>query len=82
MLDFMSDEKYVAMEYRMYMGKKINFEKPEKLSEKICWLKIHDHNPLYTTLVDKYAVKSFLADLARSTLFPRLACTSILTIST
>ena len=24
------------------------------------WLKLHDRNPLYTTLVDKYAVKSFV----------------------
>ena len=62
LLDFIDDKKYVAMEYRIFMGKKINLEKPEKLSEKICWLKIHDHNPLYTTLVDKYAVKKFLAD--------------------
>lgn len=62
LLDFISDEKYVAIEYPMFMGKKINLKKPETFTEKLCWLKVHDHNPLYTTLVDKNAVKQFVAD--------------------
>ena len=62
LLDHLSDEKFVAAEYRRFMGEKINLEKPKKFSEKLCYLKIHDHNPLYTTLVDKYAVKRFLSE--------------------
>ena len=62
LLDHLSDEKYVAIEYRRFMGENINLEKPTKFSEKLCWLKIHDHDPLYTTFVDKYAVKQFLSE--------------------
>ena len=62
LLDHVSDEKFVSIEYRRFMGEKINLKNPVKLSEKLCWLKIHDHNPLYTTLVDKYAVKQFLSE--------------------
>ena len=62
LLDCISDEKYVAVEYRMFMGNSINLKKPVKFSEKLCWLKIHDHNPLYTTLADKCAVKQFRAE--------------------
>ncbi len=62
LLDNLSDESFVAMEYRRFMREKINLEKPKKFSEKLCWLKIHDHNSLYTTLVDKYAVKQFMAE--------------------
>ena len=44
------------------MGKTLNLRNPETFSEKLQWLKLHDRNPLYTTLVDKYAVKSWVAD--------------------
>lgn len=30
-------------------------------NEKLNWLKLHDHNPLYTTLVDKYEAKKYIA---------------------
>lgn len=62
LLDHLSDEKFVTMEYRRFMGEKINLKKPKKFSEKLCWLKLHDHNPLYATLVDKCTVKQFLSE--------------------
>ena len=31
-------------------------------NEKLQWLKLHDRNPLYTTLVDKHAVKDWVAE--------------------
>ena len=62
LLDHVSDEKFVAAEYRRFMGEELDLENPKKFSEKLCWLKIHDHDPLYTTLADKYAVKQFLTE--------------------
>ena len=59
LLDHVSDEKFVAAEYRRFMGEELDLKNPKKFSEKLCWLKIHDHDPLYTTLADKYAVKQF-----------------------
>lgn len=43
------------------MGYKINLRNPKTFNEKLQWLKLYDHNPLYTTLVDKYAVKQWVA---------------------
>ena len=43
------------------MGYKLNLDTPQNFSEKIQWLKLFNRNPLYTTLVDKYAVKKYVA---------------------
>lgn len=56
-----SDEFYLKYRYRIEMNKKLNLENPKTFSEKLQWLKLYDRNPLYTTLVDKYAVKEYIA---------------------
>lgn len=56
-----NDRWYVATRYRLYTGDKLNLNNPKTFNEKLCWQKLYDHNPLYTTLVDKYAVKSYVA---------------------
>ena len=59
---FLSDRAYVKLYYRFSMGKRLNLKNPQTFNEKLNWLKLYDHNPLYTTLVDKYAVKSWGAE--------------------
>jgi len=49
--------------YYLEMGKRLDYKNPSTLSEKIQWLKIHDRNPLYHKLVDKYEVKKIIGDL-------------------
>jgi len=44
------------------MGKALNLDNPQTFNEKLQWLKLHDHNPLYTTLVDKYEVKQYIKE--------------------
>lgn len=56
-----NDEKYLSALYRLNFGVKPNLKNPTKFSEKIQWLKLHDHNPIYTTLVDKYRVKEYVS---------------------
>lgn len=56
------DEKYLSTLYKLELGVKPNLKHPTKFSEKIQWLKIHDHNPLYTTMVDKLTVKKFVSE--------------------
>lgn len=56
------DEIYTRLIYRLKTGKKLNLNNPQTFNEKLQWLKLYDHNPLYTTLVDKYAVKQWVAD--------------------
>lgn len=45
------------------MGKHLNLRKPKTFNEKINWLKLHDHNPFYHKLVDKYAVKEYVSSI-------------------
>ena len=60
---YMSDEKFIKMKYKAKMGKKLNIDNPKTYNEKLQWIKLYDHNPLYTKLVDKFEVKSYVADV-------------------
>ena len=60
--DRMPDKWVLNRKYRRHFGKKLNFDNPQTFNEKLNWLKLYDRNPLYTTLVDKYAVKNWVAD--------------------
>ncbi len=59
---WISDEKYLKIAYRIRIGKKLNLDHPTTFNEKLQWLKLHDHNPEYTTMVDKYTAKKWAAD--------------------
>lgn len=39
----------------------LDLDDPRTFNEKLQWLKLYDRNPLYNTLVDKYAVKAWVA---------------------
>ena len=68
------DAKYLSTLYKFELGVKPDLEHPKKFSEKIQWLKLHDHNPLYTTMVDKLAVKELVsARLGEEYVIPVLA---------
>lgn len=59
---FVPDELHLRIIYRALVGKKLNLDDPRGFNEKLNWLKLHDRNPLYNTLVDKLAVKDWVAD--------------------
>src|SRR5699024_7450366 len=53
------------------MGYKPNLKNPQTYNEKLQWLKLNDHNPLYTQLVDKYKVRDYIAnEIGREHLVP------------
>ena len=58
----LSDKTFVKIEYRNRMRKKLNLKTPQTFNEKLQWLKIYDRKPIYTTMVDKYEVKNYVAD--------------------
>ena len=60
LLNWISDERYLKIAFRLQMKKKLNLENPQTYSEKLQWLKLHDRNPKYTELVDKYAVREYI----------------------
>lgn len=57
------DELYIKFKYRCILGRKLDLNNPQYLSEKIQWLKLHDKNKLYPTLVDKYAVREYIENV-------------------
>jgi hypothetical protein len=60
--NWMSDKFYIETQWRLNMDYPLNLDKPQTACEKYQWLKLHDHNPLYHRLVDKYEVKKWVAD--------------------
>ena len=57
-----SPEYMLKRMFRKRVGYQLDLNNPKTFNEKLQWLKLHDHNPLYTTMVDKYAVKEYVAD--------------------
>ena len=62
MLRFMTDKRNIQWMYYASFGKRLNLENPQTFNEKIQWLKLYDRNVLYTSLVDKYAVKEYVKE--------------------
>lgn len=60
--DWMPDSWYLQMKYKQCMGYSLNLSNPKTFNEKLQWLKLHDRNPEYTMMVDKYAVRKYIAD--------------------
>ncbi len=61
-LNWLSDETYLQLQAKQAFGRKLNLEQPQTFSEKLNWLKIHDRKDHYTQLVDKYAVRQYIAE--------------------
>lgn len=61
LLFWLPDEQYLKLRFRFKMGYWPNLKEPKTFVEKINWLKLHDRNPEYTKMVDKYQVKEYVA---------------------
>ena len=57
-----SDEFYLKIQYQHKTGYRINLENPQTFNEKLQWLKLHYREDKLTTMVDKYAVKEYIAE--------------------
>ena len=55
-------DTFLKTMYKIKTGKELNLENPVLYNEKLQWLKLYDHRPEYTTMVDKYSVKQFVAE--------------------
>lgn len=60
------DKLYLKCAFRERMGYPLDLRNPRTFNEKIQWLKLYDRNPLYHTLVDKYEVKRYVAEIIGS----------------
>lgn len=58
---FLPDKLYLSIKFRTRMGYWMDWNNPRTFCEKLQWLKVYDRHKEYTEMVDKYAVKSFVA---------------------
>lgn len=63
---WLPDSVYLCLFYRFLMGKRLNLRNPKTFNEKLQWLKLYYRRPEYTTMVDKYAVKDYVASVIGS----------------
>ena len=59
----LNDEKYIKLLYKLRCNKKLDLNQPKTFNEKLQWLKLHDRNPQYTKMVDKYEAKKYVASI-------------------
>ena len=58
----LSDKLFLKLNYKTYIGKKLNLKNPQTFNEKLNWLKLNDRKDIYTAMVDKYEVKKLVAE--------------------
>ena len=58
-----NDEVYLKLLYYFRMGRRLNLSNPTTYNEKLQWIKLHDRDPRYTMMVDKFAVKDYVASI-------------------
>ncbi len=59
----LSDEAYLKKIYKVKFKKELDLGNPKTFNEKLQWLKLYDRKPIYTTMVDKYEAKKYVADI-------------------
>ena len=70
---YIPDKIYLQLMYYKHFHKFIDFQNPKTFNEKINWLKLHNRRPEYTQMVDKYAVREYIAEkLGEEYLIPLL----------
>ena len=56
------DTIFLRLKFHGTLGYPLNLNSPKTFNEKLQWLKLHDRRPEYTMMVDKYAVKKYVAE--------------------
>lgn len=53
-------KKLAGLIYRLNFGRRLNWDNPQNLSEKINWMKFHSDTSMWTQLADKYLVREYV----------------------
>lgn len=61
--NWIPDKAYLKLMFWAHMGKTLDLKNPKTFNEKLQWLKLYDRKPEYTAMVDKYAVREYIADI-------------------
>ncbi len=59
---YLPAEQFLKRMYRIQMGRELDLLNPSTYTEKLQWLKLYDHQPVYTVMVDKYEAKNYVAE--------------------
>lgn len=62
----LGDVEFTKRKFRIRMGYELNLSNPQTFNEKLQWLKLFDHNPAYTKMVDKYEAKKYVEGMIGS----------------
>lgn len=54
---------WLSWRFKQRLGYKMDWKNPRTFNQKLQWLKVNDRKPIYTTMVDKYEVKKYVADI-------------------
>lgn len=60
---WLPDATYLKLLYRFRMGHRLDLKNPLTFTEKLQWLKLYNRKPEYTKMVDKDAVKEYVANI-------------------
>lgn len=58
-----SDKLFLKLKFRLVMGQQLDLKNPKTFNEKLQWLKLYNRKPEYTIMVDKFAVKEYVAKI-------------------
>ena len=61
--NIISDKRYLKKMFKYRLGYEPDFDHPKTFNEKLQWIKLYDRQPIYTTMVDKYLVKDYVAGI-------------------
>ena len=66
-VNLLPDKCYIQLKWlARRMPYRLNLTNPITFNEKLQWIKLYDHNPLYTELVDKFKVKQYVESMLGS----------------
>ncbi len=60
---WLPDKIYIKICYKAVYNKTLDLDNPKTFNEKLQWLKLNDRKPIYTTMVDKYEAKEYVASI-------------------
>lgn len=71
----LSDRTRLKIMYYLHTGRRLNLDNPSSYCEKIQWLKLYFHDDRQHIMVDKYAVKQYVADIVGDIyVIPTIGC--------
>ena len=62
LFNWLPDDLYLKIVYYFRIGKKLDLKNPITFNEKLQWLKLYDHKPIYTKMADKYAAREYISE--------------------